>query len=267
MRNLKRKTLCRFSRKSVTMLNHIEKKTQRGISGTRMESQLYKNGIGIEFLVISDGSFMMGSPERDGEADFAEKPQHRVTIGKPFCLGRYPVTQAQWATVMGNNPSAFKGRNNPVENVSWRDAQVFIRNLKAIEKEDGYRLPTEAEWEYAVRAETSSAYFFCENAAQLELHAWYTANSGGTTHPVGEKRPNAWGLHDMYGNVWEWVEDWYGAYRSGPDENPPGTGDLRVIRGGSWFCDSWFCRSAYRDRYAPDRQSSGIGFRLAFTLI
>ena len=169
---------------------------------------IYTNSIGMEFMLIPAGTFMMGSEK--GYAD--EKPQHRVTISRPFYLGKYEVTQAQWEAVMGNNPSRFDGRNNPVEQVSWEDVRVFIARLNAHEGHTRYRLPTEAEWEYAARAGSTSAYSFGDDAARLGQYAWYGDNSGKTTHPVGQKLPNAWGLHDMHGNVWEWVQGWYGDY-------------------------------------------------------
>jgi formylglycine-generating enzyme required for sulfatase activity len=165
------------------------------------------NIIGMEFVLIPAGSFTMGD---DGEsADDDEKPRHRVTISQPFYLGKYEVTQMQWAVVMGNNPSRFKELSNPVENVSWNDVQEFIRRLnQMLLGARKYRLPTEAEWEYAARAGTTSAYSFGDDAGNLYRYAWYKGNSEDKTHPVGQRDPNAWGLHDMHGNVWEWVEDW-----------------------------------------------------------
>jgi formylglycine-generating enzyme required for sulfatase activity len=219
------------------------------------------NQAGIEFVLIPPGSFMMGST--NGSSD--EKPVHQVTISQPFYIGRYEVTQAQWQAVMGNNPSSFKdcGGNCPVEQVSWDDAQNFINKLN--ESNDGfkYRLPTEAEWEYACRAGTTGDY-----AGNLDDMAWYEDNSGKHTHPAGQKQANAFGLYDMHGNVWEWCRDWYDAnyYASSPATDPqgPGSGQYRVLRGGSWGKIGLEpnLRSAYRNRNTPDSRVSQFGFRV-----
>ena len=198
----------------------------------------------------------MGSPDNDRKACDDEKPQHKVEIGSPFYLGVTPVTQAQFEAVMGKNPSHFQGLpENPVESVSWFEALKFcnklsrknglspyyvIRGSKPIEVVggEGYRLPTEAEWEYACRAGTESRYGFGDDVKQLGSYAWYSSNSEGRTWPVGRKRPNAFGLYDMHGNVWEWCWDGYeeGYYRHSPDVDPLGDeeADYRVTRGGSW---------------------------------
>jgi formylglycine-generating enzyme required for sulfatase activity len=227
----------------------------------------YANSIGMEFALIPAGEFMMGSPDADKEAFKGEKPQHRVTISKPFYLGKYMVTQAQWEAVMGNNPSKFNGLNNPVENVSWDDVQEFIKKLNQKEGGNKYRLPTEAEWEYAARAGMTSTYSFGDDAGALGRYAWYKGNSGETTHPVGGKEPNAWGLYDMHGNVWEWVQDWYGGYAgsSATDPRGPSSGSFRVLRGGSWGSDAGGCRSARRSCDTPGGRDLTLGFRLAFS--
>jgi formylglycine-generating enzyme required for sulfatase activity len=232
--------------------------------------QVYANSIGMEFVPIPAGSFVMGSDKgKDKEAGDDEIPQHQVTISKPFYLGRYEVTQAQWEAMMGNNPSKFQGRNNPVENVSWEDAQEFIKRLNAREGTNAYRLPTEAEWEYAARAGTTGIYSFGDDEASLGRHAWYDDNSDEKSHPVGQKAPNAWGLYDMHGNVYEWVQDWYDGfyYYKTPSENPRGLfiGLIRVNRGGAWVHGAWGCRSAFRGNNSPDRRRSDIGFRLALS--
>jgi formylglycine-generating enzyme required for sulfatase activity len=169
---------------------------------------------------------------------------------------------------MGNNPSKFKGRDNPVEMVSWDDAQDFIRRLNQKEGHSLYRLPTEAEWEYAARAGSTSTYFFGDNKSQLGDYAWYGDNSGQETHPVGQKRPNAWGLYDMIGNVWEWNQDWFGEtyYANSPSADPtgPSSGAARVFRGCSWFNVARACRSAYRNWDEPAFRNEILGFRLAF---
>jgi formylglycine-generating enzyme required for sulfatase activity len=227
----------------------------------------FTNSIGMEFVLIPAGSFIMGSFENDENAFGDEKPQHKVTISKPFYLGKYEVIQGQWEAVMGNNPSEFKGRCNPVEQVSWHDAQVFIRRLNQREGHNCYRLPTEAEWEYAARAGTTSAYSFGDDTGSLGCYAWYWDNSGKKTHPVGQKQPNAWGLYDMHGNVWEWVQDWAGAYSSdaATDYQGPSSGSGRVFRGGCWRISARYCRSAFRFDISPSGCGDFLGFRLALS--
>ena len=172
--------------------------------------------------------------------------------------------------MMGTNPSNFYflGPQNPVENVSWTDAVEFCRKLSAMpaEKTAGhvYRLPTEAEWEYACRSGTTTAYGFGDDASRLGDYGWFDGNSDSSTHPVGEKKPNAWGLYDMHGNVWEWCQDWYGDYPSGSATDPTGatSGSYRVIRGGSWSNDARYCRSAYRSWRTPEARYNNLGFRV-----
>ncbi|MFH1422540.1 MAG: SUMF1/EgtB/PvdO family nonheme iron enzyme, partial [Planctomycetota bacterium] len=226
------------------------------------------NSIGMQFKLIPAGSFVMGSPDSDmSGANGDEKPQHTVNITRSFYIGIYEVTQAQWREVMGNNPSYFSGDNLPVECVSWDDVQGFITALNNREGVTYYRLPTEAEWEYACRAGSTTRYCFGDDTGLLGDYAWYWSNSGNTTHPVGTKLPNAWGLYDMHGNVWEWCNDWYGEtyYTSSPANDPqgPASGQYRVLRGGCWsnFVNS--CRSAVRYRYWSSYRYFLIGFRLA----
>jgi formylglycine-generating enzyme required for sulfatase activity len=226
-------------------------------SAVRQQSNQY----GIEFVAIAAGSFTMGSA--NGESD--EKPAHQVAISSPFEIGKYEVTQEQWEKVMGRNPSYFKDCPKcPVEQVSWEDAQQFISQLNSLNDGYKYRLPTEAEWEYAARAGTSGDY-----AGVLEQMAWYSENSGGKTHPVGTKQPNAWGLYDMHGNVWEWVADWYdgGYYGKSPRQDPsgPSGGSYRVKRGGGWNYAADVCRAAYRGYGTPGFRISDLGLRLART--
>jgi formylglycine-generating enzyme required for sulfatase activity len=227
---------------------------------------------GIHFKLIPAGKFLMGSPDADGQPCTDEKPQHHVHITRPFCLGVHPVTQSQYASLMGTNPSYFQGDGNrPVEQVSWEEANAFCRKLlEAVRGEVGgwvCRLPTEAEWEYACRAGTTTRYCFGDDAAGLGEYAWFDDNSCGTTHPVGQKKPNAWGLYDMHGNVWEWCQDWYSDayYASCPIEDPVGPSQafLRARRGGSWSYDAGYCRSANRSRYTPVDRCHNLGFRLA----
>ncbi|MDL2268399.1 SUMF1/EgtB/PvdO family nonheme iron enzyme [Desulfosarcina sp. OttesenSCG-928-A07] len=229
----------------------------------------HTNSIGVEFVLIpaSVRPFNMGSNEENDE-----KPIHPVTISKPFYLGKYEVTQAQWEAVMGgeSNKSKFKGPNNPVEMVSWDDVKFFIRKLNEKESTSKYRLPTEAEWEYAARAGGETAYCFGDHVSQLEKYAWYGEDwNKGSTHAVGQKSPNTWGLYDMHGNVWEWVEDWYGGryYHNSPSTDPKGppSGDYGVLRGGSWCSYAKHCRSANRSHGGPGNQYATRGFRLAFS--
>jgi formylglycine-generating enzyme required for sulfatase activity len=220
------------------------------------------SSIGMAFVWIPAGEFQMGSDEGQGD----EKPVHTVHISRPFALGQYLVTQAQWEAVMGSNPSRFPGDpSRPVENVSWDEVQQFIQKLQAREPEVVYRLPTEAEWEYAARAGSIGAYCFGDNAAQLQRYAWYHVNAGGSTHPVGQLLANAWGLHDMHGNVWEWVQDWYGSYAAAAAVDPIGpaaAGSVRLMRGGGWSGGASNCRAAHRSGADPGLRSGRLGFRL-----
>ena len=240
-----------------------------GASSAWAAEKVYTNSIGMEFVLIPAGSFTMGADKNFENAGDDETPQHRVSISKPFYLGKFEVTQAQWTAVMGNNPSNFKGRSNPVEQVSWHDVQVFITRLNKQEGHSRYRLPTEAEWEYAARAGTTGAYSFGDDADSLGRYAWYWDNSGEKTHPIGQKEPNAWGLYDMHGNVWGWVQDWYGEryYASSPGTDPkgPSSGSDRVSRGGGWYYNAQYCRSAFRYYFTPGYRFSDNGFRLALS--
>ena len=184
-------------------------------------------------------------------------------------MGVHEVTQAQYEQVMGVNPSEYKGANNPVEMVSWEDAVEFCRRLSELpaEKAAGnvYRLPTEAEWEYACRAGTTTKFSFGDDESDFGEYGWYRENSGRTTHPVGSKLPNAWGLYDMHGNVWEWCQDWYGDYPSGSVTDPSGatSSSFRVLRGGGWDYSADGCRSAFRGRDLPSCRDYGrLGFRV-----
>lgn len=220
-----------------------------------------RNSIGMEFVLIPAGEFQMGS--NDGDND--EKPVHTVRLTKPFYLGKYEVTQGEWEKVMGNNPSEIKGDSRrPVESVSWDDLQEFIRRLNTKESEARYRLPTEAEWEYAARAGSTTAYSFGDDVRQLGQYAWYYGNAGGRTHPVGQLQPNAWGLYDMHGNVWERLQDWYGSYASGTVTDPAGpqSGSERVTRGGGLGHFERSCRLAGRSHHAPSQHGYSLGFRL-----
>jgi formylglycine-generating enzyme required for sulfatase activity len=194
----------------------------------------------------------------DGDAD--EKPVHEVCVDD-FYIGKYEVTQDQYQKITGSNPSSFKGGNRPVEQVSWNDAQSYIRQLNS-KSGKGYRLPTEAEWEYAARSGGRNETY--AGGSNADTVAWYRSNSGSQTHPVGQKQPNGLGLYDMSGNVWEWCFDWYGNYPSSTQRNPqgPSSGSYRVIRGGSWINFARYARAANRGRYTPGDRSNYLGFRL-----
>jgi hypothetical protein len=187
-----------------------------------------------------------------------------VKLTKGFWLGVYPVTQAEWQKVMGSNPSRFKGDSRPVEQVSWGDCQEFCRKLSAREGRT-YRLPTEAEWEYACRAGTTTTYCFGDGVVNLGEYAWYGGNSNDQTHSVGQKKANGWGLYDMHGNVYQWCQDWYGAYPQTDQVDPhgPSEGSDRVLRGGSWSDDPRYCRSAYRITFEPGGRNCFLSCRLA----
>ena len=217
---------------------------------------------GMEFVWVPKGCFRMGST--DGEPD--EKPVHEVCVDG-FWMGKYEVIQAEWREVMGSNPSKFKGDRNPVEQVSWEDAQAFIQKLNASSSGTGkLRLPTEAEWEYAARSGGREETY--AGGDDLDRVGWYDKNSGGETHPVGGKAPNGLGLYDMSGNVWEWCADWKGEYSSGKVTNPtgPAGGSWRVNRGGGWNIIARGCRAAFRGNLPPRNRFSNLGFRLVRTI-
>jgi formylglycine-generating enzyme required for sulfatase activity len=228
-------------------------------------------GIKLDMVTLPAGSFLMGSSASDPDAGIDEKPQHQVKLNS-FSIGKYSVTQEQYQAVLGKNPSSFNNNSkNPVEQVSWHDAQEFCKKLNQLTGKK-YRLPTEAEWEYACRAGTQTRFYFGDDAAKLGDYGWYSRNSGSKTHPVGEKKPNDWGLYDMSGNVWEWCEDsLHDSYANKP-ENIKNNGNatwsssnisLRVLRGGSWL-DTWRnCRSASRHGVSAHVRNVNFGFRLA----
>jgi formylglycine-generating enzyme required for sulfatase activity len=229
--------------------------TRKELGALKRPGAVVKNSIGMELVYAPAGSFMMGSERGDAN----EKPVHQVTIREGFYIGRYEVTQAQWRRVMGSNSAAFKGDNFPVDEISWEDAQDFIRSLNTTNDGYKYRLPSEAEWEYACRAGSGD-----EQAGNLDSIAWYENNSEGTTHPVGQKLPNGFGLYDMLGNVWEWCEDnYHSSYNGAPSNGSPwliGGYATRMVRGGSWRMSSRFLRAAGR---VPDgRAARRYGLRL-----
>ena len=254
----------------------------------------WTNSLGMTLVRIEPGSFQMGTTKEqidqllrlfpDSKWFDDEQPQHPVKITRPFFLGTHPVTQGQYQAIMGSNPSHFKGSDElPVETVSWLDAVNFCNKMSEKDKRtpfyringtdvadvggNGYRLPSEAEWEYACRAGMAGLFPWGDDIGKQGEHAWFTDNSDGKTHPVGQKRPNAWNLYDMLGNVWEWCADWYDEkyYASLPAADPPGPprASFRVIRGGSWLHVARFVRPAYRNHLVPSNRYRYLGFRVA----
>ena len=234
-----------------------------------------ENSIGMKFSLIPSGTFLMGSPENEPGRSHEEGPRHEVAITRPFCLGIHEVTQAQYEKVMGKNPSTFSGAkgggpNHPVDCVLRSESVQFCRKLSELpdEKKAGrtYRLPTEAEWEYACRAGSQTAYFFGDDPSLLKEHGWHERKPDEGTQPVGQRKPNPWGLYDMHGNIWEWCAEWYDAayYTGSPTENPPGaaSGTHGVVRGGAWHESASRCRAAARNRNAPELENLYIGFRV-----
>ncbi len=234
-----------------------------------------ENSIGMKLILIPPGEFQMGSPESGEDRDDDEGPMHRVRLTKPFYLGLHEVTQGEWERVMGTRPWSGKsyvkeGSDYAATHVSWEDAVEFCKKLSAKEGRE-YRLPTEAEWEYACRAGTETAYQFGDDASRLGDYAWYYDNAWDAdekyAHVVGRKQSNGFGLFDMHGNVWEWCTDWFDSdyYANSPVDDPtgPASGSYRVYRGGCWFLNAWGCRSAYRCRNTPGIRSYYLGFRVA----
>ena len=222
------------------------------------------NGIKYNMVWVEGGTFRMGATsEQDGDAYDNEKPAHSVTLSS-YYIGKTEVTQALWKAVMGSNPSEFKGDNRPVESVSWDDCQAFIRKLNALTGQN-FRLPTEAEWEFACRGGNNSRGYKYSGSNYIDNVAWHDGNFGDKTHPVATKSPNELGIYDMSGNVWEWCADWYGDYSSGRQTNPKGPydGSRRVRRGGSWYCDAGYCRSSLRYYCSPTDRHFYLGLRLA----
>ena len=217
----------------------------------------------IEMVYVAGGTFTMGASFDDSEAYDWEKPAHNVTLSS-FYIGKYEVTQKQWVEIMRSNPSDLKGDNLPVENVSWIDIRDFIKKLNARTGKN-YRLPTEAEWEFAARGGNNSRGYKYSGSNIIEVVAWHTGNSGFKTHPVGTKSPNELGIYDMSGNVWEWCADWYGDYSSNSQTNPkgPDSGSYRVMRGGSWYNGAGSSRVSTRYGDSPGLRFSCSGFRLA----
>ena len=213
---------------------------------------------------VEGGTFTMGTTSEQGKDAYDdERPAHQVTLSS-FSIGKYEVTQEEWEAVMGNNPSSFKGAKRPVERVSWSDCQEFIRKLNTMTGKR-FRLPTEAEWEYAARGGNKSIGYKYAGSDNLDRVAWYDSNSGNATHDIGQKSPNELGLYDMSGNVWEWCQDWYGGYSSNSQTNPsgPSSGSYRVYRGGSWSYSARNCLVSLRNDASPGNAYFNLGLRLA----
>lgn len=221
-------------------------------------------GVTFKMIAVEGGTFTMGATSEQGsDAWDEEKPTHSVTLSS-YSIGETEVTQALWQAVMGSNPSYFSGSNKPVEKVSWDDCQDFIRRLNALTGEN-FRLPTEAEWEYAARGGNKSREYKYAGSNNIDNVAWYSDNSGSQTHNVATKSPNELGLYDMSGNVWEWCQDLYGIYSGSSQTNPTGptSGSYRVYRGGGWFGSAGNCRVSLRGRNNPAYCANFIGLRLA----
>jgi formylglycine-generating enzyme required for sulfatase activity len=227
-------------------------------------------GLDLEMVWIAPGEFLLGSPDNEASRGTDEGPQTRVAITRGYWLGKTEITQAQWGAVMDTNPSRFKGAALPVEQVSWNEAMEFARRMNERERAAGrlpaghaYTLPTEAQWEYAAKAGATDAF-----AAKVDEFAWHDQNSR-STQPVGTRKPNAWGLHDMLGNVWEWCSDWYAPYpgASASDYAGPSHGTAKASRGGSWWAGPRGARPANRYRDMPQNGNDDLGLRLALTPI
>ena len=239
--------------------------TQSGSSSPSPQTKTFTvKGVKFKMIAVEGGTFTMGATSEQGsDANDSEKPTHSVTLSS-YSIGETEVTQVLWQAVMGSNPSYFSGSNRPVEQVSWNDCQDFISKLNAMTGEN-FRLPTEAEWEYAARGGNKSRGYKYAGSNSIDDVAWYTSNSTSRTHDVATKQSNELGLFDMSGNVWEWCSDWYGNYSSSAQTNPtgPSSGYDRVLRGGSWGRSAWDCRTSFRSSYTPSNRGYSIGFRLA----
>ena len=255
---------------AIPTINEVAQQTSSSSSpmsfGGNTISIPVKNGITIDMVKVEAGTFMMGATSEMKKPFTDEKPVHQVTLTNDYYMGKYEVTQALWQVVMGSNPSKFKGDNLPVEQVSWNDCQEFIGKLNGLTGKK-FRLPTEAEWEYAARGgRKSRGYQYCGSSTISDV-AWYNGNSGSKTHPVGSKQANELGIYDMSGNVYEWCQDWYGSYVSSSQTNPTGavSGSDRVFRGGCWGSDAGDCRSSFRRYDTPGSHYYFLGLRLVLS--
>ena len=237
-----------------------------GATSSAANAKLTLNNLTANMVYVSGGTFTMGATSEQGsDAYNDEKPVHSVTLSS-FYICKYEVTQALWNAVMGSNPSNWKGDDLPVETVSRDDCQTFIRKLNALTGKN-FRLPTEAEWEFAARGGNNSRGYKYAGSNNIETVAWYQGNSGNKTHVVGTKSPNELGLYDMSGNVWEWCQDRYGSYSGASQTNPTGasSGSNRVLRGGCCGRSAWYCRSSLRIIGTPDGRNDGFGLRLVLS--
>ena len=256
-----------------------QERQQQAVQQTGLPLEVKTRKTGIVFRLMPPGTFLMGSPPTESGRS-SDETQHQVTLTKAFYCGKFAVTQARWQQVMGTNPSDFKnaGEDAPVEHVRWQDCQAFVKKLCVTEgvAEGTYRLLTEAQWEYACRAGTPTPFCYGPDldSSLANFNGNYAYGAGlkgvsrATTVSVGSFRPNAWGLYDMHGNVWEWCQDWYATpYPSGPQTDPlgPPSGDYRVLRGGSWNYNARYCRSAFRFWFTPVYRDGDVGLRLART--
>ena len=239
-------------------------KDDNGGGGSKFETQyILADGVSFKMVAVEGGTFQMGSPASDSEARSNERPQHAVTVSD-FYIGDFEVSQALWKDVMGSNPSSFQGNNRPVENVSWEDCQKFIAKLNQMTGKK-FRLPTEAEWEYAARGGSKSKGYKYAGSNNIGDVAWYYNNSNGETHNIGKKAANELGLYDMSGNVWEWCSDRSGNYSASAQTDPTGsaTGSDRMCRGGGKGSKAGDCRVAARNLAEPDLRIENLGLRLA----
>ncbi|MGM9868693.1 MAG: SUMF1/EgtB/PvdO family nonheme iron enzyme [Sodaliphilus sp.] len=238
-----------------------------GGGGSEVSSKTF-NAIGVSFdmIAVEGGTFTMGATAEQGSDAYSdEKTVHQVTLSS-YLIGKTEVTQELWQAVMRSNPSNFSGTNLPVERVSWDDCQTFISKLNELTGKN-FRLPTEAEWEYAARGGNKSQGYKYSGSNTIDDVAWYTDNSSKTTHPVATKAPNELGIYDMSGNVYEWCNDWYGSYSSDSQINPTGptSGSYRLLRGGCWNHNARRCRVSYRDGFSPGSAYGDMGFRLCLS--
>ena len=243
-----------------------KKQASHRINASFSYGVLTVNGVRYEMVKVGAGTFTMGATSEMQNPVDGEKPAHQVTLTNNYYMGKTEVTQALWKAVMGSNPSSFNDYNKPVENVSWDDCKTFIKKLNQATGKN-FRLPTEAEWEFAARGGNNSRHYQYSGSNNIDDVAWYDQNSSNTTHDVATKSPNELGLYDMSGNVLEWCQDWYGNYSSSAQTNPtgPSSGSYRVCRGGSWYYDAGYCRSSVRFFSSPDFRFSFIGLRLALS--
>ena len=242
------------------------KKTSATTSSTNTNRQRILQELADNMVYVQGGTFTMGATDEQGsDAEDWEKPAHSVTLSS-YYIGKTEVTQELWQAVMGSNPSRFTGNRKPVEQVSWKDCQIFISKLNSLTGKK-FRLPTEAEWEFAAQGAIKSKDYKYSGSNTLDDVAWYYGNSGKTTHEVGTKSPNELGLYDMTGNVYEWCNDWYGNYSCSPSNNPtgPSSGTYRVDRGGGWRSIARYCRSSYRIHGAPVNRHFDLGLRLCLS--